>query len=310
MITEISGGAVTGFEASKDMGMRSRRRPLYSIGRRARLPEGPTPVGVQAGGHTATVSAERLPVVVVPCYNEERRLDPARLGPLASSGRLRLLFVDDGSTDGTAAVLGRLRDTVDGVDVLTLPRNVGKAEAIRRGLVQGIETGAPIVGYYDADLATPPEELVRMVDLLESRPDLEFVMAARVRAPRQAHPASRDSPLPRTRVRDVRLAHAAHPGLRHAVRREGVSRVACRAGRRRPPVQVELGVRRRAHRAAARAARVAPTPVPLAAFEEMPLLEWRDVSGSRLRIRDMARAFADLLAVAIRLHRPNARRND
>ena len=91
------------------------------------MPEGRTRVGIQAGGHTATVSAERLPVVVVPCFNEERRLDPVRLGQLASSGRLHLLFVDDGSTDGTGAVLGRLRDTVDGVDVLTLPRNVGKA---------------------------------------------------------------------------------------------------------------------------------------------------------------------------------------
>jgi hypothetical protein len=51
-------------------------------------------------------------------------------------------------------------------------------------------------------------------------------------------------------------------------------------------------------------------PVPLAAFEEMPLLEWRDVSGSRLRVRDMGRAFVDLLAVAVRLHRPSARTND
>jgi dolichyl-phosphate beta-glucosyltransferase len=255
------------------------------------------------------VSAERLPVVVVPCYNEERRLDPARLGPLASSGRLQLLFVDDGSTDGTAAVLGRLRDTVDGVDVLALPRNVGKAEAIRRGLVQGIETGAPIVGYYDADLATPPEELVRMVDLLESRPDLEFVMAARVallgrhirrRATRHylgrvfATFASLTLHIPVYDTQCGAKVFRASPAVRAAV---------AHPFRSSWVFDVELIGRLLRGTGGAE-------PVPLVAFEEMPLLEWRDVSGSRLRIRDMARAFADLLAVAIRLHRPDARRKD
>ena len=41
--------------------------------------------------------------------------------------------------------------------MLRLPRNVGKAEAIRQGLLRGIDAGAPILAYYDADLATPPE---------------------------------------------------------------------------------------------------------------------------------------------------------
>jgi dolichyl-phosphate beta-glucosyltransferase len=44
-------------------------------------------------------------------------------------------------------------------------------------------------------------------------------------------------------------------------------------------------------------------PVPLAAFVEMPLREWRDVSGSELGFRDMARAFVDLLVVGYRLGR-------
>jgi len=255
------------------------------------------------------VSAERLPLVVVPCFNEERRLDPVRLGRLASSGRLHLLFVDDGSTDGTGAVLGRLRDTVDEVEVLTLPRNVGKAEAIRRGLVQGLESGAPIVGYYDADLATPPDELLRMVDLLESRRDLEFVLAARVallgrhmrrRATRHylgrvfATFASLTLHIPVYDTQCGAKVFRASPAVRAAV-----------AHPFRSSWVFDVELIGRLLRGAG-----AADPVPLAAFEEMPLLEWRDVSGSRLRIRDMGRAFVDLLAVAVRLHRPSARTND
>ena len=66
-------------EASKDMSTVPRgRRCSPSVGGSscAREPR----VGIQAGGHTATVSADRLPLVVVPCFNEERRLDPVRLG--------------------------------------------------------------------------------------------------------------------------------------------------------------------------------------------------------------------------------------
>ena len=41
-------------------------------------------------------AAKTLPLVVIPCHNEERRLDVERLASLATSDRLQLLFVDDG----------------------------------------------------------------------------------------------------------------------------------------------------------------------------------------------------------------------
>ena len=45
---------------------------------------------------------------------------------------------------------------------------MGKAEAVRRGLQRAIESGAEIVGYFDADLSTPGSELIRMVGILRS----------------------------------------------------------------------------------------------------------------------------------------------
>ncbi|HEX3394975.1 MAG TPA: glycosyltransferase [Acidimicrobiales bacterium] len=127
-----------------------------------------------------TTGPERgVPVVVVPCYNEEHRLDPDRFLALARTGRVVLLFVNDGSTDGTAQVLAGLA-TADGVGVIELAVNVGKAEAVRRGLLRAIDDGASVVGYYDADLSTPPDELLRLVDVVAARPDRAAVLASRV----------------------------------------------------------------------------------------------------------------------------------
>ena len=244
----------------------------------------------------------RLPLVVIPCYNEERRLDLTKLASLAESGRVQLLFVDDGSTDGTSAALGRLRNTAGAVDVLRLPRNVGKAEAIRRGLVHGVDSGADVLGYYDADLATPPEELLRLLALLESRPDLVFVLAARVgllgrRIERRAFRhylgrtfASIASIILRIPVYDTQCGAKAFrvtPALRDAIGAPFRSSWV---------FDVELIGRLLGGTSTVE-------PVPITAFEEMPLREWRDIPGSRLRFVEMARALFDLLMLGATLNR-------
>jgi len=247
-------------------------------------------------------SAGRLPLVVIPCYNEERRLDLARLASLAESGHVHLLFVDDGSTDGTSVALSRLEATANNVEVLQLPRNVGKAEAIRCGLVYGVDAGAEVVGYYDADLATPPEELLRMLALLERRPDLAFVLAARVallgrRIKRRARRhylgrvfATMASLILRIPVYDTQCGAKVFrvtPAVREAINAPFRSSWV---------FDVEL-IGRLLHGTST------VEPVPLRAFEEMPLREWRDVSGSRLRFVDMVHALIDLLLVGVRLNR-------
>ena len=251
---------------------------------------------------TGDRSASRLPLVVIPCYNEERRLDPTRLSSLAGSGRVELLFVDDGSTDGTSTALDRLSAGSNAMEVLRLPRNVGKAEATRQGLLHGVDAGAPILAYYDADLATPPDELLRLLELLESEPDLAFVMASRVRLlgrriERRAlrHYLGRvfatiASLLLRVPVYDTQCgakAFRVSPAVRDAI---------ATPFRSSWVFDVEL---------VGRLLRGTSTvePVPLAAFAEMPLREWRDVTGSTLGPIGMARAFVDLLMVGVRLGR-------
>lgn len=107
--------------------------------------------------------------VVIPCYNEEERLSESQVRMLAADPRVRVLLVDDGSHDGTAALIERIAARVpEGrVRALVLPENRGKAEAVRTGLLAALEDGASVVGYTDADFATPPEEMIHLLDELE-----------------------------------------------------------------------------------------------------------------------------------------------
>jgi len=122
-------------------------------------------------------------VVVVPCYNEALRFDVeafrAGVGVLDD---VQLLLVDDGSTDQTADVLRRFRDTEpERADVLVLETNMGKAEAVRRGVNRAFEGGAEFVGYWDADLATPLDQIQPFREVLAGRPELLAVLGSRIK---------------------------------------------------------------------------------------------------------------------------------
>src|SRR5436305_927555 len=120
--------------------------------------------------------------VVVPCYNEEARLDVAAFRAFAAQNDdVSLLFVDDGSSDRTRDVLASLMQSEQGrFSILQLPENLGKAEAVRHGLRAACEQRPTYVGFWDADLATPLSAIRGFKELLDSRPEIEMVFGARV----------------------------------------------------------------------------------------------------------------------------------
>lgn len=120
--------------------------------------------------------------IVVPCFNEEHRLMPGEFLKATSAHLwLHLLFVDDGSTDGTTALLRRLcQEDPEQISWLPLERNVGKAEAVRQGLLTAVGSGAEIVGYWDADLSASLVEVERLVTELRCR-GAAMVLGSRVK---------------------------------------------------------------------------------------------------------------------------------
>jgi dolichyl-phosphate beta-glucosyltransferase len=120
--------------------------------------------------------------IVVPCFNEAGRLRAdAFRAYCARVPDVDFLFVDDGSTDATRARLRELeRDLAGRAAVLALEQNRGKAEAVRQGMQAAFKSGADLVGYWDADLATPLEEIARFRAVLATHPGVAWVMGARV----------------------------------------------------------------------------------------------------------------------------------
>ncbi|GHT66577.1 hypothetical protein FACS189452_02700 [Bacteroidia bacterium] len=107
--------------------------------------------------------------IVIPCYNESKRLNKGAFACFAAENRhIQFLFVNDGSTDNTMEVLERLVTDNENVAVLNLSQNVGKAEAVRQGMLYANEYfQVDYIGFWDADLATPLNEIYKFVTIMQ-----------------------------------------------------------------------------------------------------------------------------------------------
>jgi glycosyltransferase involved in cell wall biosynthesis len=111
--------------------------------------------------------------VVVPLLNEEHSLDAlyheiaVALDPRGEPWEV--VFVDDGSTDGSLGVLTRLHDEATNVVVVHLRRNFGKAAALQAGFH---EARGDVVVTIDADLQDDPAEIPQLLAKLDEGFDL------------------------------------------------------------------------------------------------------------------------------------------
>jgi dolichyl-phosphate beta-glucosyltransferase len=97
-------------------------------------------------------------LIVVPCYNEESRFNSTYFDKILSNSDISILFVDDGSTDRTKEIL----KTFVGINplnskALVLPKNQGKANAVRLGILESLRYEPKYFGYLDADGAFPTD---------------------------------------------------------------------------------------------------------------------------------------------------------
>ena len=120
--------------------------------------------------------------IIVPCYNETKRLkENLFLEGLQRYEEMTLVFVDDGSKDRTLDMLHSLANqNSKRIKVIPLTQNSGKAEAVRRGMVNALEEDFNFVGYLDADLSTSVDAIMEFPRILELA-NVEMVMGSRVK---------------------------------------------------------------------------------------------------------------------------------
>jgi len=238
-------------------------------------------------------------VVVIPCYNEALRLRVADFVAYAAANPdITFLFVDDGSRDATWEVLEKLRAQAGpSVHLLRKTPNGGKAEAVRAGMNHAIEQLEPqIVGFWDADLATPVEAIQDLRCILLRQPSVEMVFGPRVRL--LGHRIERRparhylgrlfatvvSNVLRLPIYDTQCGaklFRVNPALRDILRDPFVSRWV---------FDVEM---------IARFIRLAGGDANAVAHRiyEFPLHVWEDIAGSKLKPADFLKAFRDVIRI-------------
>tara|TARA_R100000935_G_scaffold16940_4_gene33447 strand:+ start:8881 stop:9600 length:720 start_codon:yes stop_codon:yes gene_type:complete len=119
--------------------------------------------------------------VIIPSYNEEKRLDITAFGEFIEQNPYHFLFVNDGSIDATQKILLELQQKFPiKVSFIKLEQNKGKAEAVRIGFLKALEKNDyTVVGYLDADLATPLEEIPYLLSYISG--NYEIVIGSRVK---------------------------------------------------------------------------------------------------------------------------------
>ena len=239
--------------------------------------------------------------IIVPCYNEEKRLDLASFRAFESpSHSITLLFVNDGSTDNTLQLLQSLHASKPSkFAILNLTENRGKAEAVRRGYLAALDSHPDYIGFWDADLATPLDTIVQFIELAESRSELDMVIGARVKLLGrrvERHPlrhylgrffATAVSAVLGIAVYDTqcgaKLFRASYP----------IDALFQQCFHSRWIFDVEIIARLIQSR------RGKAVPQAEQVIYEFPLTEWTDIPGSKLRYGDFLRAAWELF----RLHR-------
>jgi dolichyl-phosphate beta-glucosyltransferase len=238
-------------------------------------------------------------ILVVPCYNEAKRLDLAKFRASATENRgLRFLFVNDGSTDDTSAVLRELHESRPETFLThELPQNGGKAEAVRQGFLQALELSPTYVGFWDADLSAPLDEVDGMLAIFRNSPQIEMVFGARVNL------------LGREVRRKLYRHYLGRVFATMVARALGLGIYDTQCGAKLFRVNdylpkffqeafiskwifdVEIIARSIQLR---RAAKLAPVSEII---YEQPLMNWNDVAGSKLRFRDFFVVYGDFLRI-------------
>lgn len=236
-------------------------------------------------------------IIIVPCYNEAERLDLESFRPLFETDGIELLFVDDGSKDDTLSVLSEFADANEKISVLPLSPNGGKGEAVRQGMLEAVKRAPDWIGFIDADMATPADQVIRLTWRC-SEEDFDVVIGSRI----AYHGSEIDRRFSRHYLGRV-FATAASLTLG-----ERVYDTQCGAKFFRNNEVLKNVLAERFHsRWAFDVELLGRLLADGASVLEVPLRRWVDVPGSKIGFKSMVKAGLDLVQIRMQLRKRRGR---
>lgn len=240
-------------------------------------------------------------IVVVPCYNESKRLrQDDFLHYVEQNDDVAFLFANDGSRDNTLEVLQELTAKHERLLMLDIQPNGGKAEAVRKGMLYAAEQYKPdYIAFWDADLATPLEEIEPMVKWADKGYDAVMGLrlmrlGAKVKRKTMRHYLGRcfatvASMMLKLPVYDTQCGSK-------LFRREVMEAIFQEQFITRWLFDVELLARYKQRYGVEQA---------IQKIYEYPLFQWEDVDGSQLKSRDFFKAPLELMKIRKRYKNKN-----
>lgn len=232
-------------------------------------------------------------LIVVPCYNEAQRLKgEVFLSYVETHADTEFLFANDGSRDNTVEVLEQLCQRHPALHWVDLQPNAGKAEAVRKGMLHGAKEWQPdYIGFWDADLATPLNEIARFVEWADQGYDVVMGLrlmrlGAGVRRKPTRHYLGRCFATCASILLDLPV-YDTQCGAK-LFRRQVVEQLFPEPFITRWLFDVEILARYRQAFGRERA---------VTKIYEHPLFKWEDVDGSRLKKSDFIKAPRELLQI-------------
>jgi dolichyl-phosphate beta-glucosyltransferase len=121
--------------------------------------------------------------IIIPCFNEERRLKKEPLLQLLHSGAdITLILINDGSTDNTHLLLEEIKKAAQqNVEIISFAENRGKANAVFKGMEYALyKNNSAFIGYLDADLSTSVNEFLDLVETA-SQKQADYAFGSRIK---------------------------------------------------------------------------------------------------------------------------------
>ena len=119
--------------------------------------------------------------IIIPCYNEEKRLKTTSLFYLIENTNVDIYLANDGSKDGTLEVITEFSsNNAERCFVLNFEQNQGKAATLFKAVNLLIEKDSyEYIGYFDADFSTPETEVIRLIAEIQKK-ETEFLIGSRI----------------------------------------------------------------------------------------------------------------------------------